>query len=445
MKKRLISLLLILLIIVPLIITSNAFVDEGCVYVVADDMYTDQMADAKDTISEYAQQLNFDLHVDIVSDTEGESIIKYAQIFYEQYQYGYGDNLDGALLMILIDDSGTTVDLKDFALYGGGIGIDLVNSPDGDTLREDLSSIITGESLSYQEAGDICASAIKTYGDAFYSMLEGTQTRSADLVLIEDSEPAESDPTPIADSSLLVRDYAGLLSDSELNDLEQKAEELEEAYQCCTYVLTVDSLNGTERRNFAKQYYLDNDLGCGTWKNGILFLVAMESREYVTITYGRDPNNLTEYGIGINAFSDYGIEKLEDKVVPELSDGDYYDAFEVYLSTCENYLKQYTETGEPFDIGNEPRSILVPLLITIFVPLLIAFLICVVFWSQMKTAIKATQADNYIPQDGFNLTHQIDQYTHTTETRRTIERSNSSGGGSSVDSGGFGGSSGGHF
>ena len=63
----------------------------------------------------------------------------------------------------------------------------------------------------------------------------------------------------------------------------------------------------------------------------------------------------------------------------------------------------------------------------------------------MKTAIKATQADNYIPQDGFNLTHQIDQYTHTTETRRTIERSNSSGGGSSVDSGGFGGSSGGHF
>ena len=130
----------------------------------------------------------------------------------------------------------------------------------------------------------------------------------------------------------------------------------------------------------------------------------MESREYVTITYGRDPDNLTDYGIGIYAFSDYGIEKLEDKVVPELSDEAYYDAFDTYLSTCESYLKQYTETGEPFDVGNAPRSIFIPLLITIFVPILIAFLVCMIFLSQMKTAIKATQADDYIPRDGFSLT-----------------------------------------
>ena len=444
MKKRLISLLLVLLMVSALTISSAAFVDQGCIYVVADDMYTDQMASARDIIADYSEQLSFDLHVDIVSDTEGESTMKYAQIFYEQYQYGYGENLDGALLMILIDDNETSVDLKDFALYGGGSGADLINSADGDSLNDALSSILTGENLSYQEAGDICARAIQIYGDAFSAMLGGAQTRS-DLVLVEGTEPTESAAEAAMEQGTLIRDYAGLLSDSERDRLEQKAKELEETYQCCTYVLTVDSLNGAERRNFAKQYYTDHDLGCGAWRNGILFLVAMESREYVTITYGRDPENLTDYGIGIYAFSDYGIEKLEDKVVPELSDEAYYDAFDTYLSTCESYLKQYTETGEPFDVGNAPRSIFIPLLITIFVPILIAFLVCMIFRSQMKTAIKATQADNYIPRDGFNLTHQIDQYTHTTQTRRTIERSNSSGGGSSVDSGGFGGSSGGHF
>ena len=264
-----------------------------------------------------------------------------------------------------------------------------------------------------------------------------------ELTLITDDEPAAM---PAAeDGAWYIRDFAGLLTAGEQSALEQRAESLSAQYGCDIYVLTVDSIGSMNRRDYAKAYYQQYELGNGSWRNGILFLVAMESRDYVTVTYGQDPDNPSTYGTGIYAFSDYGVSVLEDKVVPYLSDGDYEGAFAKYVEICGDYLKQYTETGEPFDVGNAPRSKAIPLAITVLVPILIALIVCLIFRSQMKTARAATEANSYIPQDGFNLTRQIDQYTHTRTVRHIERDSGGSGGGSSVDSGGFGGSSGGKF
>ena len=69
-----------------------------------------------------------------------------------------------------------------------------------------------------------------------------------------------------------------------------------------------------------------------------------------------------------------------------------------------------------------------------------------IFKSQMKTAKKATGAGNYLVGNSFQLTDSRDDYIRTTRSRRKIERDNSGdSGGSSVDSDGFGGSSGGKF
>ena len=59
----------------------------------------------------------------------------------------------------------------------------------------------------------------------------------------------------------------------------------------------------------------------------------------------------------------------------------------------------------------------------------------------MKTAKQKTEADEYMP--GFNLRVKRDRYTHTTETRRKIEKDHDSG--SSDHSGGGGSSTSGHF
>ena len=246
-----------------------------------------------------------------------------------------------------------------------------------------------------------------------------------------------------SDPAEFIMDYAGIMTSEKARELEHRAMTLGETYGCGVYVLTVNSMGGQQSRDFAKDFYLENDLGLGDFRNGILFLVAMETRDYVTVTYGRDTEAPSEYGIGILAFTDAGIMELEDDVVYYLSEGDYDEAFETYVSTCEEYLSYYQANGE----GKEPGASaadLIMLAIALGAALLIALVVCLVLLSQMKTAKSAREASDYISGEGLELTGQRDQYTHTTRQQHKIEKSSGSGG-SKVDSSGFGGSRGGKF
>ena len=73
-------------------------------------------------------------------------------------------------------------------------------------------------------------------------------------------------------------------------------------------------------------------------------------------------------------------------------------------------------------------------------------LVCGIFYAQMKTANEQTHANAYMPAEGLALSVVEDTYTHTTETERYDPvKDDSSSSGSSTDSDGFGGSSGGKF
>ena len=79
------------------------------------------------------------------------------------------------------------------------------------------------------------------------------------------------------------------------------------------------------------------------------------------------------------------------------------------------------------------------------IPIGISAFICLILYHRMKTARQKTEADEYMP--GFTLRVKRDRYTHTTRERTydPPQKESHSSGGSSVDSDGFGGSSGGSF
>ena len=236
----------------------------------------------------------------------------------------------------------------------------------------------------------------------------------------------------------LVRDEYGLFDADTLASLESSAEAASAGHDCDVYFLTVDSIGSEDQRDFAKDYYRDNDLGSGSSKSGILFMIALGSRKYVTITYGG----------GVTAFTDYRIEQLEDTVVPMLSDGDYADAAQTYIDLCADTLDFYAENEEPLDYDNDPDNSLgiFGILIVVGIPLVIAAIVCGILYSQMKTAKLKTEANDYIGA-GLKLRVKDDFYTHTDRVQvyDPPAPENDSSGGSSVDSDGFGGSSGGAF
>ena len=152
---------------------------------------------------------------------------------------------------------------------------------------------------------------------------------------------------PAMASAPLVRDDYGLFDGDTLSELEAGAEEAADGHDCDVYFLTVDSIGDEDQRAYAKNYYRDNDLGSGSDRSGILFMIALGSRKYVTITYGG----------GVTAFTDYRIEQIEDEVVPMLSDGDYADAAQTYIDLCADTLDFYAENGEPLDYDNDPDDL----------------------------------------------------------------------------------------
>ena len=82
-------------------------------------------------------------------------------------------------------------------------------------------------------------------------------------------------PGAWADSDLpRVVDRAGLLSESEREELEHKAEAIREEFEMDVVILTVDSLEGKTPQDYADDYYDDNGYGCGQemsglWRTGI--------------------------------------------------------------------------------------------------------------------------------------------------------------------------------
>ena len=240
----------------------------------------------------------------------------------------------------------------------------------------------------------------------------------------------------------LVMDTYELFKPEATAELEQKAQDASAGHGVNVYLLTVSDIGGQNVREFAKDWYRDYDLGYGEGKSGILFLIALDSRDYVTITYGG----------GVTAFTDYRIGQIEDEVVPLLSSGDYAAAAQTYIDLCADTLDYYAEYGEPIDVPAEEDDgggLLVTLLIVIGVPLGIAAIVCGILYSRMKTAKIKTEANDYIGA-GLQLRVRQDNYTHTTRTQvydppAPPPEEHSSSGGSTVDSSGFGGSSGGSF
>ena len=139
-------------------------------------------------------------------------------------------------------------------------------------------------------------------------------------------------------------DDADILTDSEEKELNQQLDTVSEEQECDVIIVTVDSLNGKTVEEYADDYYDDNGYGYGENDSGILFLVAMDDREW----------NISTSGDAITAFTDAGLAYMEDQFVPDLSDGAYLDAFSKYTSLCDDFLTQ-AEKGEPYDTGHLPK------------------------------------------------------------------------------------------
>ena len=247
-------------------------------------------------------------------------------------------------------------------------------------------------------------------------------------------------PGAFAKGSYVLDDY-GLYDSSTRQELEQSASQLASTYGVAPYLVVVDDIGSQTVRSFAESYWLDHELGIGSDASGIMFLIAVDSRDYVTITHGT----------GIYAFTDYGIEQLEDAVVSYLGDDEWEDAAECYYEQCSSILAFCADKGEPFDSHNDPAARVVALgmafAIALLLALAVAFIVRRILKGQLKSVAAGSSAAGFLA-GSVVLTAQQDVFTGSHVSVAPLPKNDDNGGGlggSTVSASGFGGSAGGKF
>ncbi len=246
-----------------------------------------------------------------------------------------------------------------------------------------------------------------------------------------------------AESGSYVFDEMGVLSSSEFQSLEQQGAEYANTYGIGVYIQFTDTMNGnynpssSERNEYGRQVYLQKGLGVGSGKNGILVVVAVRSRDYVTVKHFDDSSQ--------DPFSDSAVDALEGQYTEELSSNDWYDAARYYYKTAGEQMEYFAATGKQWT-EPDPIGLLLKILATLGIPAIAAFGYVGGEKSKMKTAVEAREASNYLDRASFKLTVSNDEFVNTTMTVVPIPKEKKGGGGGwSNMGGGFSGSGGGKF
>lgn len=240
-----------------------------------------------------------------------------------------------------------------------------------------------------------------------------------------------------ADTLPHVVDFSGLLSQNEVDRLEEKIDSIRDSCELDVVIVTVDSLDGKTVQEYADDYYDENPYGYGDDCSGILFLLSMGTREWYMSTCGE-----ARY-----IFTDYGLELLGDTVVPYLSDGDYYQAFDLWLDQIPNLCEAYRD-GAPVDGYAQPdayypeygdeviyyeKEAIPNHLLSLIIGAVVALIVVLIMRSQMNTAKFQPHAVDYLKRDTYHLRTCRDLYLYSTVSKTPRSQTNGSrGGGSSV-------------
>ena len=241
-------------------------------------------------------------------------------------------------------------------------------------------------------------------------------------------------------SQVLVHDTAGLLTAEDAAALEAQAEAIRADYGLDVAIITVPSMHGaSDAYEYAKLLYDQYGIGSGSEKSGILLMLSMQYRDYALIAHGE----------GNQVLTDYGNEQMADSFLSYFGEDDWTGGFSDYLETAADYCHAYYVNGEAFDYSaTRGFGRIFAGLAVVGAPVIGALTVAVMV-RQMKTARRQTHAEYYVERaeghNGLTLTDQSDDFifAQTIVTQRPkIDNDGGGFGGTTIDAGGFSGSSG---
>lgn len=234
-----------------------------------------------------------------------------------------------------------------------------------------------------------------------------------------------------------VVDQAGILEKDELTTLNSLAEEISLSCRVDVFIAAVADLGGAAASDYAAAL----NSGRGLWDSddAVLFLLAMEEREWYIATFGS----------AMYTLSDDTLDSLGETAVFFFSEGKYYDGFSMFLSMLPDIFtaqqSTYTGNSHPYAPGYrndttyyEPhqKGIADVLPISILIGLAAATICLLIMRSSMNTKRRQHSAGDYLSAGSFHLRTRQDIFLYSSMSKTRRQQNTGSPGGPHRSSGG---------
>ena len=203
-----------------------------------------------------------------------------------------------------------------------------------------------------------------------------------------------------------VNDYAGVLTNSERQTLNDSAAQVSAQSNCGVYVVIVNNY-----RDYV------NGLGYGESENGVILGMSMNDRDFDIYAHG---------DFGNYAFTDYGKGKLAETFLDNFRRNDWAGGLRNFVENSGEMLRRARD-GTPVNNwipDEEPPFTPFEFLVSLLFGCTVGGVTVGGMSKKMKTAVKQTRASGYVAQGGVTLRAQSDQFVNRTVSRRVIQRNN---------------------
>ncbi|WP_036698736.1 TPM domain-containing protein [Paenibacillus taiwanensis] len=219
----------------------------------------------------------------------------------------------------------------------------------------------------------------------------------------------------------LIYDEAGLLSQEAYNELNALANQYGVENETDIIIVTVNNESAIDVKRMTQGFYDEHAPGYDKpHGNAVILTLDMHARELYLAGFYKAKLYL----------DDKRLDRIRDQIAPDLTAGNYKQAFETYIQTAHEYMG--------FKPGVNPDNPFYKVWVQLGISVLIGGIIvtAMVYRSGGRVTVNAR---TYEDAASSGIIDNEDTYLHTNTTKRKIEKSSSGG-----SSGGGGTTSGGH-
>lgn len=230
-----------------------------------------------------------------------------------------------------------------------------------------------------------------------------------------------------------VYDYAGLLTNDEINNLENKIQTIISNYNIDVVIVTLNENYSGTPQQYADDFFDYNGFGFGEEKDGVLFFIDIYNRETWISTSGSMRYYLT----------DSRQNYMWNEIIQYLSNDDFYNSSDIFVYYIDYYINEgIPEDAHLIDTDNgevtyyyetsgfyiQPELIIISLIVALFV----ALSYILVVRNRYKLA-GSTYSYDLKKNTKIQITAKSDVYVRTdvVKTRKSSNNGSSGGGRSS--------------